>query len=506
MTKNLHSVKIFIAYSRLDENYLKELKKYLKPLRRKKNIQIWYDGEIVPGTKWETDIHKHLNEANIVLLLISANSLESDYFHSKEMLRALERHEKGEALVIPIILKYSLWMEEPELSTLQALPKDGKPISSWEDKSEVYTNIALGVKKSVELVRAGIEEKYQNLLQLAINQFQAQEWEAAKKSYEKAAKYKDSPKIQERIAAIHQKLKEAKKQALLEAEKQVILQKEHQDLLQLANTQFQSQEWKEAKKSYEKAAKYKDSPKIQERIAAINTELKKIAERARLENEKQATEKAEQEYQDLLQLANTQFQSQEWKEAKKSYTQAAKHKNTISIKKRITTINKILQRIKDQTRLESEKQAAAKKEQEYQTLLQLANTQFQSQEWKEAKKSYTKAAKHKNNAQIKRRITAINKKLKEITAQKKIQNLPPILQKLVNDMAIVDGGTFMMGCNSFLGLGCEANEKPSHEVKLTRFKIGKYLVTNEQWMAVMEKNHVLYFQINLMNIRLYPIK
>ncbi|MFK7903826.1 MAG: SUMF1/EgtB/PvdO family nonheme iron enzyme [Chitinophagales bacterium] len=430
------AVKIFIAYSRLDEAYLKELKKYLRSLSRKKNVQIWYDGEIVPGTQWETQINQKLQEANIILLLISANSLHSDYFHGKEMLKALERHEKGEAMVIPIILSYCTWTMEEELNALQALPKDGKPISAWMDKSEAYTNIALEVNRSVGLIREiekkkqqeqirleaekkGIE-KFQNLLELANTQFQIEDWQAAKSSYKEAAKHKNTSLIQERIAAIDQTLKDTQEQARLEAEKKVALQKEsdYQELLQLANTQFQKQERVAAKKSYQKAAKYKDTPQIQERIAAIDQALKDIQKQARLEAEKQAT---------------------------------------------------------------------LQKDEEYQTLLQLANTQYQTEEWKAAKSSYEKAAKYKSTPQIKKRITLVSRKLSEIASQKKVAALPPLLQQLVDDMVVVKGGTFTMGCASFFGLGCKSSEKPIHEVKLKQFKIGKYLVTHEQWMVVMGK-------------------
>ncbi|MFK7908130.1 MAG: formylglycine-generating enzyme family protein, partial [Chitinophagales bacterium] len=80
-----------------------------------------------------------------------------------------------------------------------------------------------------------------------------------------------------------------------------------------------------------------------------------------------------------------------------------------------------------------------------------------------------------------------SRKLSEIASQKKVAALPPLLQQLVDDMVVVKGGTFTMGCTSLFGLGCKSNEKPSHEVKLKQFKIGKYLVTQEQWMLVMGK-------------------
>lgn len=106
-------IKIFIAYSNLDIDYLKELKTFLSPLIRNKTISTWYDGEIVPGEYGENAIKEALHSAEIFLLLVSANSLASDYFYDKEVRNALESHNKGESIAIPIILKPCGWKETP---------------------------------------------------------------------------------------------------------------------------------------------------------------------------------------------------------------------------------------------------------------------------------------------------------------------------------------------------------------------------------------------------------
>ncbi|MFK7908018.1 MAG: toll/interleukin-1 receptor domain-containing protein, partial [Chitinophagales bacterium] len=153
-------IKIFIAYSRQDKSYLEKLRKHLKPLDRQRKIEIWYDGEITAGSHWEKAITDALYTADILLLLVSANSLASDYFYDKEMADALARHEQEEAIVIPIILSHCAW-EITELHELQALPQDGKPIVEWELESQAYTNIVKGVYESVKVCkkRKGIKSK-----------------------------------------------------------------------------------------------------------------------------------------------------------------------------------------------------------------------------------------------------------------------------------------------------------------------------------------------------------
>ena len=153
MSNQNDHIKIFIAYSRLDAEYLNRLRTYLAPLSRKKTLKIWYDGKIVPGTEWEGKIKEKLADADIIILLVSANSLASEYFHNKEMMAALERHEKGEAAVIPVILSDCPW-EFTDLHELQALPKDGKPIKNWASEESAYTNIVRGIYKCVEEIKS----------------------------------------------------------------------------------------------------------------------------------------------------------------------------------------------------------------------------------------------------------------------------------------------------------------------------------------------------------------
>ena len=85
MTQQKEQINIFIAYSRSDIAYLQKIRKYLKTFERKKEITIWYDGEIIAGEFWDKTITKKLENADMILLLVSADSLASDYFHQKEI-------------------------------------------------------------------------------------------------------------------------------------------------------------------------------------------------------------------------------------------------------------------------------------------------------------------------------------------------------------------------------------------------------------------------------------
>lgn len=140
--------KLFIAYSRKDAELLDELKKYLQPIVLKYNLTIWDDKEIDAGATWEDEIKKNLSSADIFLLLITANSLASDYFHDKELPFAIERHKKGEVQIIPIIMRSCGWKHSP-IADLQVLPAEGKPVysSHWSFVSEAYSDVVDGIEK-----------------------------------------------------------------------------------------------------------------------------------------------------------------------------------------------------------------------------------------------------------------------------------------------------------------------------------------------------------------------
>src|ERR1700742_3151702 len=114
------AVTIFFCYAREDELHLRKLQKHLRPLQRQGLIETWYDRNISPGAEWEKEITKHLQGAHIILLLISSDFIDSEYCYAIEIQQALERHKRGEASVIPVIVRPIYWQET--LGQLQALP------------------------------------------------------------------------------------------------------------------------------------------------------------------------------------------------------------------------------------------------------------------------------------------------------------------------------------------------------------------------------------------------
>lgn len=147
------AVKISCCYAREDEELLNQLKKHLMPFQRQGLIDFWHDRNISPGEKWEQEISKQLNEAEIILLLVSSDFMNSNYCYSIEMKKALERHDRKEADVIPIILRPIYW--QGLLGHLQALPAEAKPVADryWHTMDEAFYSIVEGIYKIVEARR-----------------------------------------------------------------------------------------------------------------------------------------------------------------------------------------------------------------------------------------------------------------------------------------------------------------------------------------------------------------
>ena len=138
--------RLFYSYSRRDEALRDELETHLKILQHGGLIDAWYDRQIEAGDDWKESIDQELDSADIILLLVSADFIASEYCYKKEMTKALQRHEEGEARVIPIILRDVNWSSAP-FGHLQALPKDGKPVTSWHNRDSAWRDVSEQIAK-----------------------------------------------------------------------------------------------------------------------------------------------------------------------------------------------------------------------------------------------------------------------------------------------------------------------------------------------------------------------
>jgi tetratricopeptide (TPR) repeat protein len=140
-------------YARKDERLRGELDTHMAVLRGEGVISLWHDRMILPGQEWHNVITENLKASRVFLLLVSPDFLASDYIQNTEMDYALKMHDEGQGVVIPIILRKCQW-NRTRLKHLQALPKDGKPITLWSDRDTAWTDVAEGIRRLVDDLRA----------------------------------------------------------------------------------------------------------------------------------------------------------------------------------------------------------------------------------------------------------------------------------------------------------------------------------------------------------------
>lgn len=144
-------MKIFYSYTHKDEDLLDELAKHLAPLKEEFCIEEWDDRKIQAGQDLHEEIDKHLETADLFLLLISSDYLASSEC-KREIRKALEEKEKRDAIVIPVILRPCAWKDHKKIVSLLAIPKDGKSIAEWDIQDEAFLEIYKKVREIVESI------------------------------------------------------------------------------------------------------------------------------------------------------------------------------------------------------------------------------------------------------------------------------------------------------------------------------------------------------------------
>ena len=142
---------VFFSYCHADEALRDQLERQLKILQRKGLIETWHDRRIDAGEEFADEINAHIETDEIILLLVSPDFLNSDYCCDIEMKRALERHDAGEAIVIPVILRDCLWQEAP-FGKILGVPTDGRPVTQWPDIDHAFRLVAEAVQAAAKRI------------------------------------------------------------------------------------------------------------------------------------------------------------------------------------------------------------------------------------------------------------------------------------------------------------------------------------------------------------------
>jgi hypothetical protein len=139
--------RVFISYCREDARWMDRLQHHLALLRHQ-GVVFWEASEVDAGSDWYGTLERKVEDSQIFVIFVSADYLASKEQH-RILLRALDRHKAGDAVILPIITTPCDWQSTP-LNSLQVLPEGGKPLVRWQDPNEVLEQIAELLKRTVD--------------------------------------------------------------------------------------------------------------------------------------------------------------------------------------------------------------------------------------------------------------------------------------------------------------------------------------------------------------------
>ncbi len=178
-------LKTFIIYAREDAVFKNELLRQLAPFAQLGLLEKWDDSHILPGEEWEKSIEKALEASQIVLMLVSADSLFSDFIQRKELKKALEQKREGATRVVPILVSDCLHDMAEGISGLQMLPLHpvsrsltavddvaiwGSRASAWAAALRQLRDVIADVHARVEAEEKGRLQEEEKLVALAAEQ------------------------------------------------------------------------------------------------------------------------------------------------------------------------------------------------------------------------------------------------------------------------------------------------------------------------------------------------
>lgn len=181
----LKKLRVFLSYSHKDEKELNRLNTHLANLKHRNLIETWHDRRIAGGSNWEQAILRELDQADIILLLVSPDFIASSFCRCVEMNRAIQRDREGTALVIPVALKPVASFPD-EISHLQGVPRDLKAVTQYRPQDNGYIAAVTLITEALEAFAAkpktirtintdaaesDFEERHQRAIAAAVDDF-----------------------------------------------------------------------------------------------------------------------------------------------------------------------------------------------------------------------------------------------------------------------------------------------------------------------------------------------
>jgi len=142
-------LRLFYSYAQQDDAWRKKLEIHLAALQRQGTITSWHQQQVMAGTETAREIARQLEEAHLILLLVSPDFIASEHCYGNELAHALQRHEQGHARIIPILVRTAAW-QSPPFGHLRPLPTNKRPAKTWKDQDAALVDIVQGIKHVID--------------------------------------------------------------------------------------------------------------------------------------------------------------------------------------------------------------------------------------------------------------------------------------------------------------------------------------------------------------------
>lgn len=137
----------FVSYSHQDADMVLPFYEHLKVATKPCGVDFWIDEEIRAGDVWDQKIKTALTKTQVFVFCVSIGFINSRYIQQVELKDARAKHDRGEALIIPVLMKDCPFEAVEFLKELQVLPKGAKPITSKRPYAKGYAETARAIAK-----------------------------------------------------------------------------------------------------------------------------------------------------------------------------------------------------------------------------------------------------------------------------------------------------------------------------------------------------------------------
>ena len=141
---------MFISYSHKDEDWKDRILVHLGIAQKQELFDVWDDRRIEGGEDWFEAITGAVDAGRIGILLVSANSLTSNFILKEEVPLLLDKRGSGKLRLYPIIIKPCNWRAVEWLKKMNLRPKDGRPLGLNKNKELTETQIDLDLTEIAE--------------------------------------------------------------------------------------------------------------------------------------------------------------------------------------------------------------------------------------------------------------------------------------------------------------------------------------------------------------------